>query len=140
MKTPNMERLKEESMVLLSQSKPMDNNNTLENGEFHPFDSEKKLQIENDEFNPLDSEKKTDVVEIENGGFQPFDIEKKLEEGADIKSKSRVPLLVAWVCVGCAITFVTIAVIVIVTQVTGRLNSGAEQLSNWRGLFCFFSW
>ena len=115
----------------------MDNNNTLENGEFHPFDSEKKLQIENDEFNPLDSEKKTDVVEIENGGFQPFDIEKKLEEGADIKSKSRVPLLVAWVCVGCAITFVTIAVIVIVTQVTGRLNSGAEQLSRFKG---FFSW
>ena len=95
----------------------MENNNTLENGDFHPFDTEKKLEVENGEFHPLDSDKKTDV---ENGDYQPFDIEKKLEEGADIKSKSRVPLIVAWVCVGCAIVFITIAVVVILTKVAGK--------------------
>lgn len=100
MKTPNMEKNKEESVVLLSVSKPMENNNTLENGDLHPFEK---------------------TSELKNGHLLTFDIEKKLDDGADIKSKSRVPLVVAGVCVGCAIIFVTIALVVILTRSSGKL-------------------
>ena len=101
MKTPTMDKSKEESVVLLSISKPMENNNTLENGDFHPFEYEKKL-------------------EVKNGELKTFDIEKTLEgEGANIKSKSRVPLIVAGVFVGCAIIITAIVVAVIVTKTAG---------------------
>ena len=97
MKTPNMEKSKEESVILLSMDKPTENNNTLENGDLHPFEYEKKL-------------------ELKNGELQTFDIEKTMKDGAKIKSKSRMPLIVAWTCVGCAIAFATIALIVIFTR------------------------